>query len=567
MVTRLRKNSPHKAAEVRPAAESGASETTVKPGLRKLLESTTHIIGYLSVIMLVMAVAYKVLDDIRDRPILIDPLTVPAAMEEEGYTGLVAANRVADKIRRIEEETKTLARKDDILQASSEPTLLDIEIPETELSLSSAIGLLESLLHFAPRHVSAELIFTSQSEWHEANVTAGHAGCTAVYADPSYTGSDALRVVISVRMPGKSCWTEVMVQSPDDAVVRTAYEVLEMTDPYVLGMYVYEKKHHVASALGLIQEASERDPRNPLYYIGWGSIFEKDGKPDEAVAKYKQALAADPDYAPAYYNWANVLASQGKPGEAITEYQEALRLNPSLAWAHNNMGSALDAEGRHYAAIAQYKEALRLKPDFADADYNLGSALDAEGQHDGAIAAYREAIRLIPDFAWAHNNLGLALDSDGQHEAAITEFKEAIRLKPDLAEAHNNLGSALDAAGRHDEAIAEYQEAIRYNPEFAEAHNNLGLGLDAENQHDSAIAEFKEAIRLRPDYAEAHNNLGSALGEEGQYDAAIAEFKEAIRLKPGYTDAQSNLGIALSAKASTPPPISGAGKPGGTNPI
>jgi tetratricopeptide (TPR) repeat protein len=567
MVTRLRKKSAHKATEVRPAAASGAPEKRATPGLRKLLESTTHIIGYLSVIMLVMAVAYKVLGDIRDRPILIDPLTVPAAMEGEGYTGLVAANRVADKIRRIEEDTETIARKDDILQASSEPTLLDIQIPETELSLSSAIGLLESLLHFAPRHVSAELIFTSQSEWHEANVTAGREGCTAVYADPSYTGSDALRVVISVRMHGKSCWTEVMVQSPDDAVVRTAYEVLEMTDPYVLGMYAYEKKHHVATALGLIQEASDQDPKNPLYYIGWGSIFEKEGKSDEAIAKYRQAVELDPNYAPGYYNWGNALAGEGKPAEAITQYRQALKLNPGLAWAHNNIGSALDTEGYHGAAIAEYKEALRLKPDLAQADYNLGGALDAEGQHDAAIAAYREAIRLIPDFAWAHNNLGLAFDAEGQHDAAIAEFKEAIRLKPDLAEAHNNLGSALDAAGQHDQAIAEYHDAIRYDPEFAEAHNNLGLGLDAENQHDSAIAEFKEAIRLKPDYAEAHNNLGSALGEEGLFDAAIAEFKEAIRLKPGYTDAQSNLDIALGAKASTPPPVSGAAKPAGSNPI
>jgi hypothetical protein len=67
---------------------------------------------------------------------------------------------VADEIRRIEEATQTIARKDKFVQASGEP-LPDIEIPETKISLVSAIGLLEGLLPaaLAPRHVSAEIVF------------------------------------------------------------------------------------------------------------------------------------------------------------------------------------------------------------------------------------------------------------------------------------------------------------------------------------------------------------------------------------------------------------------------
>jgi len=203
MGTRSGKKGARETTELRQADESDPSEQPPTPGLLGLLERTTKFIGYTTVILLVAVVVYHVLADMWNRPILIDPVIVPKGMEDRGYTGLGAAKRVAEEIHRIEQATKTFARKDKSVQAGE--SLPDIEIPETKLSLTSMIGLLEGLLPaaLAPRHISAELIFASETDWHETD-------------DP--LAPDTERVVISVRMGMESRWTEVTVHNPDEAV-------------------------------------------------------------------------------------------------------------------------------------------------------------------------------------------------------------------------------------------------------------------------------------------------------------------------------------------------------------
>lgn len=152
MGTRSGKKRARATTELRQADESDPSEQHPGTGLLGLLDKTTLFIGYTLVIFLVGVVVSKVAVDMWRRPILIDPVILPKAMEDGGYTGLGAANRMADEIGRIEEATRTIARKDRSIQANGPSP--DIEIPEAKVSLASAIGLLEDLLPtaLAPRH-------------------------------------------------------------------------------------------------------------------------------------------------------------------------------------------------------------------------------------------------------------------------------------------------------------------------------------------------------------------------------------------------------------------------------
>ena len=358
MVTHSDKKSARKTTELRQAPEapkvievqlSDPSERPTKSGLESLLARTTRFIGNAAVILLLAVVVSKIVTDMWNRPLLIDPLIVPKAMEDQGYTGLVAANRMADEIVRIEQATKTFAPKDKFMLAGSEP-LPDIEIPETKLSLVSAIGFLEDFLHVAPPHVSAELIFESGAEWHEA-------------APPS---TDMERVVISVRIIGRKShlrWTEVAVHSPDEAVTRAAREVLEMTNPYILGLYSKDVEHDRKTALLLIQEANEIDPSNPYVYLGWGSVLDE-----------------EQDYA-----------------GAIAKYQKAIELDPKFAYAYNNWGTVLDEEQDHAAAVAKYRKAIELDPKYTDAYYNCGNALYYKQDYRGPSRSIRRRSSSIPN--------------------------------------------------------------------------------------------------------------------------------------------------------------------------
>ena len=150
------RRSARKTTDLTPASESDTADRPVRLRLLDRLENTTKCIGYIMVILLVVMVGRRMIIDMWNWPILLDPLIVPKAMEDQGYTGLVAANRVADEIDRIEHtiRPKISARKDKFILASSE-TLPEVEIPETKLSLASVIGLLENFLGIARDHTSA----------------------------------------------------------------------------------------------------------------------------------------------------------------------------------------------------------------------------------------------------------------------------------------------------------------------------------------------------------------------------------------------------------------------------
>jgi tetratricopeptide (TPR) repeat protein len=379
-----------KTTGLRQADESDSSDQPTRSSLERLLERTTRFIGYTAVIslaalviLLLVMVVSKIAADMRNQPILIDPLGVPKAMEDQGYTGLVAADRVAHEIRRIGQATKVnvpTALAIDNFDLASTETLPDIEIPETKLSLASATALVENFLHVAPRHVSADLIFASGANWHDA-------------ASPASMEC----VLISIRMVGReSRWPEVMVRNPDDAVTRVAHDVLEMADPYELAVYAAEVEHDFKTAPRLMQEAAELNPSNPFVYIGWGVVLDEKQDYDGAIAKYQQALALDPKFAGAYNNWGNALYAKQDYDGAIAKYQQATELDSKYAAAYYNWGNALYAKQDYDEAIAKYQQATELDSKYAAAYYNWGLALAHKQDYDGAIAKYQAALTLDP---------------------------------------------------------------------------------------------------------------------------------------------------------------------------
>jgi tetratricopeptide (TPR) repeat protein len=446
--------------ELGQAAKQVPSEQPIRFDLLNVLESTTKFIGHLLVIFLIVALASSIAADVRNKRILIDPVIVPKAMEDQGYTGLVAANRIADEIDRIEQSTKTRAPTDKFdLNIDSVP---DIEMPETKLSLNSTKTFLEDFLGIAPRHVSVELIFESGVDWQKS--------------PPAAPGME--RLIISVRINGKDGygqWSEVTVRNPDEAVTRTARQILEMTDPYLLGTYADFVDHDLPTAINLMRKASDQNPSNSLIYIGWGIVLDEERDYDGAIAKYRQALTLNPKYADAYNNWGIVLAEKEDYDGAITRYRQALTLNPKDANAYNNWGNALYVKRDYDGAITRYRQALTLNPNNASAYNNWGIALAEKQDYDSAITKYRQALTLNPKYAGAYYNWGNALRHKQDYDGAITRYQQALTLNPRDANAYNNWGIALYAKQDYDGAIAKYRQALTLNPNSELFRNNLAL--------------------------------------------------------------------------------------------
>src|SRR5215469_11373226 len=74
-----------------------------RPNLLSFSEKATRFMAYAFMILLLVVVFSNIASDWLHQPIMIDPLIVPKTMEDQGYTGSVAANRLADEMIRIEQ--------------------------------------------------------------------------------------------------------------------------------------------------------------------------------------------------------------------------------------------------------------------------------------------------------------------------------------------------------------------------------------------------------------------------------------------------------------------------------
>jgi tetratricopeptide (TPR) repeat protein len=235
-----------------------------------------------------------------------------------------------------------------------------------------------------------------------------------------------------------------------------------------------------ARALGLIDQAIQLYPANPVFYASRGNALKDLRRFTEAVASYDEAIARKADFAEAYSNRGIALKEIHQLDAAVASFDKAIELKADYAEAWSNRGNALRLAGKYEMAVASYNKAIALKPDYVDAYSNRGNAFrdmrDAK-MLDKALTSYEMAIALRPDFAEACSNRGNVLRDLGLLESSIASYDRAIAIAPDFAEAYSNRGLALKEMSRLDEALACYETALALKPDFVDGNWNKSLVL------------------------------------------------------------------------------------------
>ena len=190
----------------------------------------------------------------------------------------------------------------------------------------------------------------------------------------------------------------------------------------------------------------------------------------------------------AHFNLGSVFQAEGKLDDAIVQYRAALRAKPRSATAETSLGTALQAQGKLAEAIPHFRRAISLRPGYSDPRYNLGVCLLATGDDNGAMDQFREVLRLQPDDALARRHLADALRgrageeyAKGSLPGAIQDLREVLQLNPKDIDSCNNLGTALARAGKLAEAEAYFQRALQIDPGNAAAQRNLALAQSLIN--------------------------------------------------------------------------------------
>jgi tetratricopeptide (TPR) repeat protein len=104
-------------------------------------------------------------------------------------------------------------------------------------------------------------------------------------------------------------------------------------------------------------------------------------------------MSEDPGLTVAAHNLALLYDRSGRPGEAISLWKDVLRKDPALQPARVSLADAYARNGWNSDAECEYEEVLRLQPDHFEARRKLAEVLHAAGEPNRAIEQMQAAVK------------------------------------------------------------------------------------------------------------------------------------------------------------------------------
>ena len=164
-----------------------------------------------------------------------------------------------------------------------------------------------------------------------------------------------------------------------------------------LGLAYYFNRN-LPDAVRAFRRAVELDPKFADAFVDLGRAYLEQGDLPRAEQAVKAALANTLYLTPhlAHFTLGTIYQRQGRLEEAADQFRRAVDVDPELANAHNSLGMIYLAQNKLDQAIASFQTASRLRPNVAETHGNLGIAYFRAGRKAEAKAALDKALQLQP---------------------------------------------------------------------------------------------------------------------------------------------------------------------------
>lgn len=173
---------------------------------------------------------------------------------------------------------------------------------------------------------------------------------------------------------------------------------------------------------------------DPEVELTAGKLFERSGRPQEALAAYRKAHQLAPTLHEATFLHGRMLLQLGRPQDAIAELSAVTKATESFPAAFLALGQAFHDRGNLDEAHRNFQRAALLAPSLAEAHYWLGRCEAERKEYAAALAALGRAVRNAeadpPWLADAYLWLGRAAEAEHDTAAARAAFESHLRLAP-----------------------------------------------------------------------------------------------------------------------------------------
>jgi hypothetical protein len=163
--------------------------------------------------------AIYLLTEVKRSVVVLDTIAAPKYFADSGLSSEALTRRVRQRLEEIERTDEEASPKAQ-LSTESNHELPDIEIPDTKISLQVVGDVLRKILGNEEKHLSGEIIYPNRS------------GKVEVRASMFTSGQ--------FDQPGEP--RELETTDIGDIVDALAPKLMELDDPFLLGMYLRDRK-------------------------------------------------------------------------------------------------------------------------------------------------------------------------------------------------------------------------------------------------------------------------------------------------------------------------------------
>ena len=238
----------------------------------------------------------------------------------------------------------------------------------------------------------------------------------------------------------------------------------EAHELYLKGLYFWNTNRNqrdLTKAIELFQQATEKDPGDPLAYtglsdaysslVGWDVLSPLETLP-KAKAAATTALQNDDSLAEAHGSLGHAEMYDWDFAGAENEFKRAIQLNPSYATGHWLYALDLSKMRRLREAVEEMQRAQSLDPISHVSNEVSGWIFYLARDYEHAVEQEQKALELDANLAPARYYLGLAYEQERKYPEATEQFEKAVALSGGIPQFVGGLGHAYGVSGRRGEA-------------------------------------------------------------------------------------------------------------------
>jgi len=232
---------------------------------------------------------------------------------------------------------------------------------------------------------------------------------------------------------------DVLQKQPDNAIALIRQQIAKYPNNsgfhVLLGDQLQNDKKDLAGAEAEFKRAAELNKNNISAFLKLGLVQKDRGEDDTALHTYQDAAQQNPKETMFYVLAGDIYENKRDWGQAKQMYQKALALQPDDPVASNNLAYVMLQQGGNVdVAFAMAQTARRQLPDNPSSADTLGWAFYQKHVYGSAIGLFQEAVRQEPGNAVYIYHLGMAYAKNGQATQARQQLDRVSRIKPNGSE-------------------------------------------------------------------------------------------------------------------------------------